>query len=53
MLAAAMLDVLWSVTSYERLVADWEIDPSEATRGVLWVMGLVEDAIREGRGPDE
>ena len=26
-IAAAMLDVLWSVVSYERLVADWELDP--------------------------
>ena len=45
-LAAAMLDVLWSVPAYERLVADWELDPAEAIRGVTWVMGLVEDAIR-------
>lgn len=51
-LAAAMLDVLWSVSSYERLVADWRLDPGEAIRGVRWVMGLVERAIREGRRPD-
>jgi AcrR family transcriptional regulator len=51
-LAAAMLDVLWSVASYERLVADWKLDPEEAIRGVTWVMGLVEDAIRRGRRPD-
>ena len=51
-LAAAMLDVLWSVASYERLVADWKLDPKEATRGVTWVMGLIEHAIRNGRRPD-
>jgi AcrR family transcriptional regulator len=51
-LAAAMLDVLWSVASYERLVADWKLDPKEAIRGVTWVMGLVADAIRNGRPPD-
>jgi AcrR family transcriptional regulator len=50
-LAAAMMDVLWSMTSYERLVADWKLDPEEATRGATWVMGLVEDAIRNGRRP--
>jgi len=50
-LAAAMMDVLWSMTSYERLVADWKLDPEEATRGVTWVMGLIEDAIRDGRHP--
>ncbi len=50
-LAASMLDVLWSVVSYERLVVDWELDPKDAIRGITWVIGLVEDAIREGRGP--
>ena len=46
-----MLDVLWSVTSYERLVADWDLDPKQAIRGVTWVIGLVEEAIRRGRRP--
>jgi len=49
--AAAMLDVLWSVTSYERLVADWELDPESAKRAVVWVIGLVQDAIRRREGP--
>jgi AcrR family transcriptional regulator len=51
-LAAAMLDALWSITTYERLVADWQLDPKEATRGVTWVMGLIQEAIRRGRRPD-
>ena len=51
-LAAAMLDVLWGVMSYERIVVDWELDPKDAIRGITWVIGLVEDAIREGRHPD-
>jgi len=46
-IAAAMLDVLWSVASYERLVVDWELDPKEAIKGATWVIGLVETAIRE------
>ena len=50
-LAAAMLDVLWSPVSYERLVADWGIPPKEAIRGLLWVLGLVEGAIRAGPPP--
>jgi AcrR family transcriptional regulator len=49
--AAAMLDVLWSVASYERLVADWDLDPADAITGATWVIGLVEDAIRDGRRP--
>ena len=32
-IAAAMLDVLWSVASYERLVVDWDLDPKDAITG--------------------
>ena len=46
-----MLDVLWSVVSYERLVAEWGLDPEDAIRGLTWVIGLVEDAIRAGHAP--
>ena len=49
--AAAVLDVLWSMASYERLVAGWELDPEDAIRAVTWAIGLVEDAIRRGRRP--
>ncbi len=48
---AAMLDVLWSVASYERLVVDWGLDPEDAIAGATWVIGLVEEAIRTGRRP--
>jgi AcrR family transcriptional regulator len=50
-IAAAMFDVLWSVVSYERLVADWELDPQDAIRGITWVIGLVENAIRDNQPP--
>jgi AcrR family transcriptional regulator len=43
--AAAVLDVLWSVASYERMVVDWHMDPTEATRGISWAIGLVRQAI--------
>ena len=49
--AAAVFDVLWSVASYERLVVDWQIDHERATRGLSWVIGLLEEAVRDGRGP--
>lgn len=52
-IAAGMLDVLWSVVSYERLVAEWGLSPEEAIRGTTWVIGLVEAAIREGRPPED
>jgi AcrR family transcriptional regulator len=50
-IVAAMLDVLWSVASYERLVAGWRLDPGEAISGVTWVMGLIEDAVARGQAP--
>jgi AcrR family transcriptional regulator len=49
--AAAVLDVLWALASYERLVLDWHLDPEEASRAIAWVIGLVEDAVREDRRP--
>jgi AcrR family transcriptional regulator len=50
-LAAAMFDVLWSVGAYERLVTDWPLDRDEAIRAITWVVGLVEEAVRDGRRP--
>jgi AcrR family transcriptional regulator len=50
-LAAATLDVLWSVASYERIVVDWQLDHDDAVRAITWAIGLVEDAIRDGRRP--
>jgi AcrR family transcriptional regulator len=51
-IAAAMLDVLWGVAAYERLVSAWALDPKDAISAVTWVMGLVEEAIRSGRRPE-
>ena len=51
MLAAAMFDVLWSVGSYERLVADWGLDSDDATRAITWAIGLLADAVRDGDPP--
>ena len=50
-IAAAVLDVLWSVNSYERLVADWDLDPKDAVTGATWAIGVVSDAIRSNRLP--
>jgi AcrR family transcriptional regulator len=49
--AAAMFDVLWSVATYDRLVVDWQVDQKRAIRGIAWVIGLVEEAVRTGEGP--
>ncbi|MFT4047923.1 MAG: helix-turn-helix domain-containing protein [Solimonas sp.] len=50
-MAASILDMLWNVPSYERLITAWQLDAQHATRAITWVIGLVETAIREGRRP--
>jgi AcrR family transcriptional regulator len=51
-MAAGVLDILWAVMSYERLVTAWELSPQQATRAITWVIGLIEAAVREGRAPE-
>jgi len=48
---AALFDVLWSMGTYERLVADWGLDPADATTAVTWLIGLLQDAIADGQRP--
>jgi AcrR family transcriptional regulator len=50
-IAAAVLDVLWSVVSYERMVVDWELAPEDAIRGLTWTIDLVQAAVRAGTPP--
>jgi AcrR family transcriptional regulator len=50
-LAAAALDVLWSVASYERLVNEWQLDRDDAISAITWAIGLVEAAIGDDRPP--
>ncbi len=48
---AALLDVLWSVATYERLVTDWGMERDQAIRTVTWAIDLVADAVRDDRRP--
>lgn len=50
-IAAAMLDVLWSPVSFERMVTDWELDPDEAIVGITWTIGLIQRALEDGPRP--
>lgn len=50
-MAAALLDVLWNVPSYERLVGVWGIDGTDATRAIGWVMAKVISAIEDDDAP--
>jgi AcrR family transcriptional regulator len=50
-LAAATLDLLWALRSYEQLVNDWQLDRDDAIRAIGWAIELVQDAVRDGRRP--
>ncbi|HEY6531700.1 MAG TPA: TetR/AcrR family transcriptional regulator [Acidimicrobiales bacterium] len=50
-MAAAVLDVLWTVNSYDRLTTVWHLDPHDASRAVAGVVGLVVESIRRGERP--
>jgi AcrR family transcriptional regulator len=50
-MAAGLLDVLWSVPSFERLVVQWGIAGDDATRVITWALDLVATAIRAGNSP--
>lgn len=49
--AAAILDVLWNVVSFEQLVTEWGMEPKEAIRATTWVIRLLCRAIREDDRP--
>jgi AcrR family transcriptional regulator len=49
--AAAVLDVLWGIPSFERIAVMWELDGDDAMDAITWAIGLVVEAVRAGEGP--
>ena len=49
--AAGLLDVLWNLPTYERLVGPWGLADDDATHAVTWLMDKVLEAIAAGRPP--
>jgi AcrR family transcriptional regulator len=50
-MAAAVLDVLWSRDTHDRLTAVWGLDAGQTTEAVTWAIALLADAVRDGRHP--
>jgi AcrR family transcriptional regulator len=48
---AGLLDVLWNLPAYERLVAVWGVDGNAATNAVNWLMAKVIEAIEKNNPP--
>jgi len=48
---AALLDMLWNLPSYERLVGVWNLTPDDATRAITWLIDHVVDAVERDAPP--
>ena len=48
---AALLDMLWNLPSYERLVGVWHLEPEDATRAITWLIDHVVKAIAHDEPP--
>lgn len=51
-IAAGLLDVMWSPTSYERLARSWKLDDDTTFGAVEWMIAKVVSAIRSGELAD-
>lgn len=49
---AALLDVLWSNETYERLVGSWRMSTEEAVDTVTWALGALIEPPRREDAPD-
>jgi hypothetical protein len=41
-----------TLASFECLLVDWRLEREQAIRWITWVVGLIDEAAREGRPPD-
>lgn len=48
---AGLLDVLWNVPSYERLVGAWQLSPADASGALTWLIDKVIAAVEAGEAP--
>lgn len=48
---AGLLDVLWNVPAYERLVDAWQLSSTDASQALTWLIDRVIAAIRSGEAP--
>ena len=48
---AALLDVLWNLPAFERLVRGWNLAPERASAALAWLVELVLRAAQAGEAP--
>jgi AcrR family transcriptional regulator len=42
---AGLIDVLWGIDTYERLVGTWKLDEAEASGAIAWLIGKVVEGV--------
>jgi len=50
-MVAAIVDVLWTPTFYEHLIAQWKLDAPAITRAATWALDILAQAVRDGSHP--
>jgi AcrR family transcriptional regulator len=50
---AALLDVLWNLPAFERLVVGWQLEPQRASAALAWLVELVLRAAQAGEAPPD
>jgi AcrR family transcriptional regulator len=48
---AALLDVLWNLPTYERLVGTWQLPGQDAERAITWLIEKLTRSIDDGAPP--
>lgn len=48
---AALLDVLWNLPTYERLVGAWQLPGEDAERAITWMIDKIIQSVAEGQPP--
>jgi hypothetical protein len=49
--AAAALDLLWALPSYERFAVAWGFESVHAINALAWIVSLVKEGIQQGKLP--
>lgn len=49
---AAILDVIWGPSAYQRMVGPWKLDEKTAISAATWTLDVLRDAIAHGRRPE-
>jgi hypothetical protein len=50
-MVAGLLDVLWNLPSYERLVTTWDLSQDDATQALTWLIDKLVETVNAGENP--